>query len=517
MDFKINRENVFSADCIYESVQEQGIELDYILPDYFPDVFRIVRCEAEPIIADYSVNGDKLSYELRCNIKIMYCSETGSVLQCVNQKQTFTKTVELNRFCENASVEITPKADYANCRAVNKRRLDLRGAVSVKIKVIGEKSQEVVSDVSGMNVKLKKTPVKFASKKLSVRKNIQLTEDIELTSLQPSVISIIRCSCENITCEKKLISGKLLAKGEVTLTVLYACEKDGEGSLEPMEFSMPYSQIVDLDGSDDSFGFSVKPEIVYCDVSAFQNKEGENRSLRCEVELLLNCTAIKSSSVNIGTDAYSTTHPCNVSMTEIKLEQIPNIIEHEIHHSTKMLSEGENPEKIYYVWCSPKNVNAVISAEEKKLTVSGMLSYTVACRDNSGLLSMPDKDEAFEEIIELDEIFENASVSAEICINDVSYNISADGSLSLSADIKAVIALCTSASVNAVSDISVDEEVKKIRDGDYSIKLYYGTENEDIWEIAKRYSTSADAIINENDLGGERLEQNGMLIIPIVS
>ena len=516
MDFKINRENVFSADCIYEGVQEQGIELDYILPDYFPDVFRIVRCEAEPVIADYSINGDRLSYELRCDLKIMYCSETGSVLQCVNQKQTFTKTVELNRICENISVELKPETDYMNCRAVNKRRLDMRGAVSVKIKAVGEKSQEVISDISGLNVKLKKTPVKFASKKITSRKNIQLTEDIELTSLQPSVISIIRCKCIEITCEKKLVSGKLLAKGEAVLTVLYACEKDGEGLLEPMEFSMPYSQIIDLEGSDDSFEFSVKPEIVYCDVSAFQNKEGENRNLRCEAELQLNCTAIKSASVNIGTDAYSTTHPCNVSMTEIKLEQIPTVIGQEIHHSLKMLSGDEIPEKVYYVWCSPKNVNAVISAEEKKLPVSGMLRYTAACRDNSGLLSMPEKEEAFEEIIVLDEIYENASATAEIRINDVSYNLS-DGDFTVSADITALVSLCTSASVKAVSDISVDEEVKKIRDGDYSIKLYYGTENEDIWEIAKRYSTSADAIAEENELCGERLEQSGMLIIPIVS
>lgn len=33
MELKINRETVPAAECIYEAVQEQGIELDYILPD----------------------------------------------------------------------------------------------------------------------------------------------------------------------------------------------------------------------------------------------------------------------------------------------------------------------------------------------------------------------------------------------------------------------------------------------------------------------------------------------------
>ena len=61
-----------------------------------------------------------------------------------------------------------------------------------------------------------------------------------------------------------------------------------------------------------------------------------------------------------------------------------------------------------------------------------------------------------------------------------------------------------------------DGSVKKVRDGDYALKLYYGVEGEDIWEIAKRYSTSVRSIMEENDLDEERLTKSGMLLIPIV-
>ena len=36
-----------------------------------------------------------------------------------------------------------------------------------------------------------------------------------------------------------------------------------------------------------------------------------------------------------------------------------------------------------------------------------------------------------------------------------------------------------------------------------------------MWDIAKRYSTDASAIIEENDLAGEKLESGRMLLIPI--
>ena len=77
--------------------------------------------------------------------------------------------------------------------------------------------------------------------------------------------------------------------------------------------------------------------------------------------------------------------------------------------------------------------------------------------------------------------------------------------------------MAASASIKALTDIVIDDSVKKERDGDYAIKLYYGVENEEVWSIAKRYSTSVSAVMEENEIAGERLENGGMLLIPIVN
>jgi hypothetical protein len=141
----------------------------------------------------------------------------------------------------------------------------------------------------------------------------------------------------------------------------------------------------------------------------------------------------------------------------------------------------------------------------------------MAAKDSAGIIVMPDKDEAFEETTELDGYCPDGSVSVDVCVSGVSYNISSDGVLTAKADISAKISVYSAAVINALTDISVDSSIKKERDGDYSIKLYYGVENEEIWDIAKRYSTDAAAIMEENDLVGERLENGGMLLIPIIN
>lgn len=515
MDFRINRETVPVSENVFDGVQEQGVEMDYILPDYYPDIFRLVRCEATPVITGYSISGDKLSYELRCDIKILYCSEGGSALQCVTQRQNFSKTVELGRTGENFTARLTPKTDHINFRAVNKRRLDLRGAVSVKISVTGETAQEVISDAFGMNIQIKKTPVRFASKKITAEKTLQLSEEIEVPVTQPPVISIINTRCIVPECEKKMISGKLLAKGSAELKLLYSCEKDG-GAVEPISFSMPFSQIIDIDGIDDTFDCTVTPEVVSCDITPTADKNAENRIIKCEIELRLICSAVKTASVMLGTDAFSTVYPCSVLVSEIKAEQIPIIYDESFRHSAK-ISEGDSvPQTIYSMWCTPKNINTRLSDDGNSVIISGMLTYSMASRDNAGMIIMPDKDEAFEETIKIPENITGCTVSAEISIRDVSYNISSEGILSAKSDISAKISVYSCSSINALTDISVDESVKKQRDGDYAIKLYFGIENEEVWDIAKRYSTSVNAVIEENDLSGDRLESGGMLLIPIV-
>ena len=50
MDLKINREILSVNEKIYDGVQEQSVELDYILPDYFPDIFKLIKCSITPSV-----------------------------------------------------------------------------------------------------------------------------------------------------------------------------------------------------------------------------------------------------------------------------------------------------------------------------------------------------------------------------------------------------------------------------------------------------------------------------------
>lgn len=511
MNLKINRETIPTEEIIYSGLQEQGVELDYILPDYCPDIFRLIRCEIIPTAADYSIVGSTLSYELCCEIRLIYCGEENSSLQCITQKQNFTKTVELGKAPDSPEAVISPKTDHVNFRAVNKRRLDVRGAVSVKISVSGEKKQEVICDAFGMNIQLKKAPMKYTSQKLSADKTIQLSEETEISAAQPPVLSIIRCDMKISGCEKKIISGKLLAKGDISLNILYA----SESGPEPLELTVPFSQIVDMDGIDETFTCNVTAETAGCNITLIADKNGENRSLRIEPEVKLVCRCVKISETMVVCDAYSTIYPCETEFSEIHTDQ-PPVVYAESFRNTAKLAEGEAvPAKIFSMWCSPKNINTRLGNDGKSVVISGMLTYSMAAEDGSGSITMPDRDEAFEETINIGDDISKGAVSAVIRDINVSYNISDQGILTARADVSVDITAADSCGFNALTGLSVDDSAKKQRDGDYAVKLYFGTDNEDIWDIAKRFSTEVEAVMEENDLSDTTLDSGRMLLIPI--
>lgn len=52
--------------------------------------------------------------------------------------------------------------------------------------------------------------------------------------------------------------------------------------METMNFSVPYSQIVDMEGLDENYDCSVNLRLVSCDIIANTNSDGENKLLKCD-------------------------------------------------------------------------------------------------------------------------------------------------------------------------------------------------------------------------------------------
>ncbi|MBQ8824252.1 MAG: DUF3794 domain-containing protein [Ruminococcus sp.] len=516
MDLKINREIIPVTETILDESQEQGVELDYVLPDYNPEIFRIISCELQPTVPEYRLSADRISYELHVEIRILYCGAGSNKLQCVTQKLTYSKSIETGKLPDNPSVTFITKTDYANCRAVSKRRLDVRGAVSVRVRITGDNAQEVITDIFGMNVQCRKKTIDYASQKRSAVKVITLQEDVEIGSSKSPIISILRCTARSMQGEQNVIAGKLVVRGEINVNVLYSTESESKETSETMQFTLPYSQIVDMDKIDESFKGSADVQIIRCEVKPVADKSGAQRLLKCELDLRLCCVAFRSAEVQVVTDAYSTTHLCECTNTPLRIDQTPISIEESFVCSTTVPAGDSSVDFISDLRCRVKNISTSITPEKKSIKISGMLCCGVLACDGEGMPFLLEKEEAFESVVALTAPVSDAVLYTEVEPADCSYHLAVDGSISIKATLCLRGKLLPYLQQSCICDLNIDDEQKLLRDSDCALKLYYGTVGEDVWDIAKRCNTKVSAIAEENEIAGERLTKSGMLFIPIV-
>lgn len=523
MDFKVNRETFATSEVALENCCEQAVELDYILPDYYPDIFRIMKCRIMPRIVSHSIIGDdvsqsggkRLTYELTALIKIWYQTENSKGVSCIEQKMNFTRSAELAGSCENPLISICPKTDYVNCRVINQRRLDIRGAISTKIKVTGEKKQSIIVDASGGNVQLKKSFVTYPAKRLIASKRITVVEELELGASKPPIISVIRSDCMISSTEQKIIANKLVTKGEANISMLYTCNKeDGEG-IEAMKFSIPFSQIIDIDGIDEHYEAFLDISVTGCDI--ITKGMGETGEFECELVLLVNCTALKYETSEIVTDVYSTCYECNYEVCETRLDNMPVPINE--NHSAKadLICQDSEISCVYDAWSDVSNVSVRFDHDQGQFVVSGTVNSCAMVCNKDGYPVYLETDSVFEHIIACDDPSQDSYIEPKVSLVNCSYSLSGNNTVEVKSELLIGGHLYESRSRQLISDIKVDLDKKKPVSEVCALKLYYAEEKEDIWEIAKKYSTSVDAIIEENDLTGEKLTEKGMLLIPIVT
>ena len=75
MEYKLSKENYTVAKTLYDGTVQQSAELDYILPDYCPEIFKVLCVKILPGITKRTLSQGKLEYELTALVRLTYLTE----------------------------------------------------------------------------------------------------------------------------------------------------------------------------------------------------------------------------------------------------------------------------------------------------------------------------------------------------------------------------------------------------------------------------------------------------------
>lgn len=508
MALEVSKQTVAMTQPILDSFLEQGVECDMILPDYCPDVVKILKCSVEPVILSAQLSGDRLEAEGSASVRLYYLSENGE-LCCYEQKYPFEKTAELREMPVRPVVEAQASLDYVNCRAMSRRRVDIRGAVTVHLRVLGQREQEVISGASGAGICLKNQSVPATRLCGSAFRPFTVREELEPVPGSQPVESILHSfACASLS-EFKVVSGKIIAKGELRLQILYRPAGTEERTLpQQMEYRLPISQILDVDGADEQSACQVS--FVPADIIVSLKNEGSEGEEKLSLSALMfaKVRVYANQQLTLAQDCYSTSYACDHVATPVELQQMTALLDDHRQQRLSVELPAEATGELLSLWAQMGDTQM---DEEKQELVSQMTLYLLAC-DGEGTplyferpleLRLPVALQAGEQLLE-----------PQAQLEGIGYSRSGDR-LELSCEARFTGRRCIAHNFSAVSEIAVDESrPKPVRSA--ALTIFFARRGESVWDIARQYSTSMEAVMEENSLAEELLGENRMLMIPMV-
>ena len=501
----LGRQTLVRSCTVLDTSFEQSVEKDFVLPDYCPDVFRILKCRVTPCVTSQAIRSGKLTVETEAKVRVIYLAENSGRLNLLEQKLSFSKTLDLPEGALSPAVRASAVTDYVNCRVVSRRRVDIRGAFTVRVAVEGEKRQQFISSAEGSGIQLKKIQAVFPSARLTASKKVTVFEELELGGAKPPVGAVIRTDCRVTEQEHKIIEGKLLTKGEARIEMVYIpADADDRPACETMRFAVPYSQIIDIEGLDESYTVKVELSPGGCEMIP---KSDDPNSLECELILLVSCTALRFERCDAVTDAFSTRCACTVKHWEEPMPEQPRQIS-ESFELTGSLDGGEA--RIVSVSAVRSLAGSISLREDSgKSVVSGSLTISALAVTEEDMPVYLETDIPFEYELEAGPATK-ASVEAAGC----SYRLTDDSSVEVRTELAVSAEVSEGGGILLLEDIAAEDE-PAAPERRYALKLCSVEAGEDLWELAKRCKTSVKAIIEENGLTSDKTEESGMLLIPL--
>lgn len=143
-----------------------------------------------------------------------------------------------------------------------------------------------------------------------------------------------------------------------------------------------------------------------------------------------------------------------------------------------------------------------------------MLACSVLAQSDSTAPVMLEQEFPFTRMLPAPEDCTAAQVQVQIPA--CSYTLTGSDTVVLQPELRILADTQVLRSMPLLTEVHIDQEERIAPKDNCALLLYYGTAGETVWDIAKKYSTSIQAIVEENDLTQERLTENGMLLIPLV-
>ena len=225
---------------LYRDALTAECTVEYTLPDYLPELRRILRVDARPIPADRYLDGTHAEFSGLVAFCVVYADGEGR-LAALTQNGDYTLKAECAVPARIALADI--ECDTPVCRLSGPRRLTLRTTVRARPHLLGELTLPAYP-TEGLEVLPYTASVRQSC--VSETQEVSLSESIAVPGVQPDELRLLACDGGILFDEARPGEGSVRLRGTAFIRVLAIRE---DGTPHAFHSEIPFERELTCDGA----------------------------------------------------------------------------------------------------------------------------------------------------------------------------------------------------------------------------------------------------------------------------
>ena len=490
---------MYLADTNGDASMEMNVDMGEINVDTSADMARDTNMldDVVSVNDDSSTNRNSaMGNSMNKNIRV-------NNIRGLNTNLDFSETFSMPELESGMNVDISPSIKLIECKVINGRKIGIKAALEIVMKVYSKETVEVITDLNDNNIQVLSKNMRANSllgegtTKASIKENISIPNTDNLAEILSAQIGLV-------DKDIKISYNKVLAKSEVEIKMVYLTE---EGRICTTQSIVPLVGFIDMP--------NIKEENT-CETSyvtrnmIIKPNSIEEHSVYIEMEVEISCITYEEKEIRIIQDMY-----CPGQKMNFDTAMVNTIANKQCKKNVCNIREKMNIPEMESGNIVDVMINPIINKENKlngKIIFEGELELNFIFTDRSTVgintkkITIP-----FEQSV--DEIDTNNNCKAETTVEVNSQEfLNQTGVVSSNIDLNFETNTYRNLAIPVISNITMEDEENT---EDYSVIIYVIKSGDTIWKIAKRFGSTIDDIARVNGMKNpDRINVGEKIYIP---
>jgi len=504
----------------FEDTSHNEISAEYNLPDYLPDINRLLKVSAKITESSHFLSGDSLEYDGKMKCTLLYATGDGN-LKSAEFERDFAGNMSVAGTSGDCDIRFDADIETVSCRLINPRKLTAK----IKLALKGEVYCNVVTTPNIVG-KLSASEERALQYRTHAAVGVEMkqaqeiatpiSEDLELDASLPSIDEIIAVETEPYITEFRVSDDKISYKGEIVAEILYRVVREGnegeEGGVMNFAFfsaKIPISGEIPAENVGEHPVIRANVKVGSMEFRPQQNAFGENRTAELDFDYSVYLDIFCNTETEITTDMYSTEYDSDCEEEALSYETALCAKSFNFSADGSAAREDADFDRIVMT-----TATASIEKTEKqgtKLLFTGNANVSVVLTNGEGIylsrnfqIPLKGETEAPRSAFAY-EVDARASVLAALSRLD-------GEQIQTNLEILVSYTVMEQHTEPRIRQISVYKDRPARNEKAPSLMLCYPAFGETLWDIAKRYSTTVSELMAANGISAENMPN--VLVIP---